>query len=185
MKNNLKKHLATAFIVLATCNGVFAAPYNKSNSATSKQKQIIPNCSGIDLKKTNLGTICLTSTGYQFKRVRADGILGIQDLNENGKVWFDAINHSYHIAEARSYCSNVEQSRPTKEDFVLAEAHGFREAFNDDMQGFFFSSSLAPSDHLGIPVRYIFDGERGRLMFSNHFSNNADSKMYSSRCVNY
>lgn len=149
-------------IAITTCSR--KRDYTTIEEAYAKLE--VKNCSDINLKEENPNTICVTSKGGQFKRVRINGELGIQDLASNGKVWFDAIARRVNQYEATRVCSAKSgQSLPSKADFELAESRGFREAFNGDMQNkFFWSSSVHP--YIGA-YAYDFNGYYGDVDYFN------------------
>ncbi len=129
--------------------------YAKIEEAYAKLE--VENCSGINLKESNVGTICETARSGQFKKVAN----GIQDMT-SGLVISTEIKSPVNHYEATNYCSAKGQRLPTREEFLALENLGFREAFSRDMADkYFWSSSVRP---FNVDVAYFFNGYYGDVV---------------------
>ncbi|MEK6774862.1 MAG: hypothetical protein AABY64_13040 [Bdellovibrionota bacterium] len=124
-------------------------------SSQANEGNPITYCGDID-PKAPLGTICSpfgNSTDGTFIRVKnEEGALGWQDKGEGGKIWFDDIRKGVDHIEATDFCKQKKgQVLPSREDFSLAEKHGFQTIFRDlrvkTPRGFpwYWSSSFHPN----------------------------------------
>lgn len=84
------------------------------------------------------GTACKTTSGGLFLRLKD----GWQDLGPKGKFWLDEIANDSDLQRAREFCAKSPLARvPNKEDYLVAERHGFREVLSDMVQYFSWSQS--------------------------------------------
>jgi hypothetical protein len=130
----------------------------------------------IDLRKPNLrevkiGTEVITSKGFTFTLVKRNKA-GKESWKDetSGLVWHDVEKEKYTYKNA---LEEFGTKLPTKEDFKLAEKHGFREVLpNTDI--WFWSSSPYPTDS---DFAYLFNGGNGYTDY--YYRSNA----LSVRCV--
>lgn len=119
-------------------------------------------CSDVDEKTNVVGTSCVTSAGVEFVRYRdpASGAWGWKDTGLNGKIWFDKVENHKNLEAAKSFCeSSSNQVLPNKEDFELAEKHGFRELLYPNLRsGYFWSASSRKPESF-----YAFIGRTGKI----------------------
>ncbi len=176
--NNLCKRISEAGdlelvspigVAITTC--ARKRDYAKIEEAYAKLE--VQNCSDINLKESNVGTICETARGGQFKKVAN----GIQDMT-SGLVVMNEIKSRVNQYEATNYCSAKGQRLPTREEFIALEQRGFREAFSGDMADKFFSSSSVHPNY-GYNA-CVFNGYNGYVYYDNRYYSNDNG---SARCV--
>src|ERR1022692_2425868 len=92
-----------------------------------------------DLKTIEIGTVVITTKGFEFSRV-ADGW---KDMTSGLKWFYPEPGKLNHHKAMEKYNSPFKRL-PTKEEFEDAEKHGFREVLGID-SGWFWSSSVYPN----------------------------------------
>lgn len=121
-------------------------------------------------QNSQLGTRCQTSTGAVFVRVD----YGWKDTETKGKVWYDDMAKNLNQYSSKKLCSDKGQALPSKEDFQIAESHGFREILKDMKNRWFWSSSIYP---YYTAFAYGFYGSDG------NFDDDARYSLGFARCV--
>ena len=124
-----------------------------------------------DLRKVPVGTTVITSKGFKFKLVsRKKGKESWKDLTSK-LTWHDAEDEKYRHYQAQEKFGN---GFPTKEEFEVAESHGFREVVPNMANKWFWSSSVDPYSTY---YAFGFGGDDGDIYYDFRFFN------YSVRCV--
>ena len=105
-----------------------------------------------DFRKVKTGTIAITSKGFKFKLVKRtkDGKESWKDLT-SGIIWHNKEDSYYTHDEA---VTKFGDKLPTKEEFEVAESHGFREIL-PNMDYWYWSASLFSGNRR---FAWIFDG---------------------------
>lgn len=116
-------------------------------------------------QKSIEGTVCITSRGFEFIRIKnLKGVLGWEDKTQ-AVVWYDdKFERTVDQGAALNFCEKVPGRRlPLIGDFELAEQHGFREILrdlahdpNDYPKGFYYWSSSRKGNQW-----YLMRGETG------------------------
>lgn len=102
-----------------------------------------------------IGDIVTTSRGFNFEFL---GNNIWKDLT-SGITWYDIENRKHKHDEAIDQFKN---RLPSKEDFKLAELHGFREILPSMKNNRFWSSSVRPNDS---GFAYFFGGNDGDVYY--------------------
>ena len=110
-----------------------------------------------DLRKTKVGTTVITSKGVKFKLVsRKNGKETWQDLKTKLK-WFDKEDDVYTFDSA---VIKFGDRLPTKEEFEVAETHGFSEVLPNIKDFYFWSASVVSYARSGA---WIFNSTNGNV----------------------
>ena len=128
-----------------------------------------------DLRKVELGTIVITSKGFEFTLVSRDVDWKETWRDETSKLlWLPLEKERLNWSQAMEKFNSPEKRLPTKEEFEEAETHGFREVL-PNMSAWFWSASLCP---IYAGLAYGFDGDVGGTDFGYR-----DFDYVSVRCV--
>lgn len=92
-----------------------------------------------DLRKVEVGTVVITSKGFEFRLMtREQGKESWLDCTSK-VIWYDREDETYTHYEA---IERFKDALPTIEEFQKAEEHGFREVCPNMHSYWFWSSSL-------------------------------------------
>jgi hypothetical protein len=102
---------------------------------------------------------------------------GWKDLD--GKTWFDEKRTNISQYDSEKYCNDKNEALPSKVDFEIAETHGIREVFAEEIHTYWFWTS---TPYPGYPdFAYAFDTSNGGIQYGYR-----NSSYYATvaRCVN-
>lgn len=118
----------------------------------------------IDLRKPNLrelevGTVVISTKGFEFELVlKENGKESWKDLT-SGVTWHDIEDKRYdHIEAVKEFKDKL----PTKEEFEIAESHGFRSVLPNFLNRRFWSSSVHPDVSNNA---FVFYGKYGDIYY--------------------
>jgi len=129
-----------------------------------------PACAAIDLRNASVGQSCLTQEGFEFKLVvRENGLETWRDVTTQ-TLWSDRSEEFMTHAEALDWCSSPaslahrggladrEWRIPSREEFQLAESHGFRQVLPNMRLRMVWTSTVYSKDPR---FAYVFSGSLG------------------------
>ena len=118
-----------------------------------------------DLKAVKIGTVVITTKGFEFSRVE-NGWLD----SKTKLTWFYPEPKKLNQYEAMEKYNSPSKRLPTKDEFEDAEKHGFREVLEIN-SSLFWSSSVYPSYSY---YAYFFNGNYGDIGYvSRSYYNDA------------
>ena len=109
-----------------------------------------------DLKAVKIGTVVITTKGFEFSRVE-NGWLD----SKTKLTWFYPEPKKLNQYEAMEKYNSPSKRLPTKEEFEDAEKHGFREVLEIN-SSLFWSSSVNPNR---ADCAYVFNGSNGDIHY--------------------
>jgi hypothetical protein len=172
------------------------------NSGEATISQSLPPCLGTQLSKAT--EACVTSADVVFRRYQdpKTGKQGWLDTAAN-KVWFDFIYQKFLDLKTQrisfellntgkdekalaTFCKEQGQTLPSVEDFLVAEAHEFREALNDVGDFQFLSSAPVEKENVEVFGTDEFNLGRSYYRYLSHYDPRIYGKqpgILAARCV--
>lgn len=125
-----------------------------------------------DLRKVPVGTVVITSKGFEFELMFREAGKELWKDCTARIFWHDVQDEKFSYKQA---VDKFGDSLPSKEEFEIAEEHGFREVV-PNMNRWFWSSSASP---YSTGSAYGFDGDDGGIDYAIY----RNYKYGSVRCV--
>jgi hypothetical protein len=129
----------------------------------------------IDLRTVDVGFKCRNTKGKIYERV-AKANFGEAWKGPDGLIWSDIVDHDT-LYDAFGICKKLGGKLPTREDFELGEANGFRKVLPNMKDQWYWSSSPHP---VSDDIPYEFNGNGGD---DNVISGHTTSQLDAIRCV--